>query len=136
MTDDANDKKAKVLHTRVSSELEQDLKSKAAQLGISVSNLVRNVLLNTVDLVESVVADSARVAGSAKKLTDPIAPPIEDPSTIVGWQELTLNLNAICSQCNGILEKGDKAAIALPISSANPVALCLHCLRKTERAEI
>ena len=121
-------RKQKVLHTRVSATLEQDLKSKAAHLGISVSNLVRNALLNTVDLVEAVVVDSARVAGSAKNLANPDAAPIRDSQAIIGWQELILNLNAICSECNAILARGEKAAVALPIDSSNPRARCLSCL--------
>jgi hypothetical protein len=121
-------RKQKVLHTRVSATLEKDLKSKAAHLGISVSNLVRNALLNTVDLVETVVVDSARVAGSAKNLANPEAPPIRETGTIIGWQELTLNLNAICTECNAILARGEKAAIALPIVSGNPRTRCLACL--------
>jgi hypothetical protein len=120
-------KKQKVLHTRVSEELEQDLKSKAAHLGISVSNLVRNVLLNTVDLVETVVVDSARIADSARGLASPTAPPPHKSRAVVGWQELTLNLNAICARCNEILRKGEKAAVAVPISDP-PSVLCPGCL--------
>ena len=128
MTTNNSGKKQKVLHTRVSADLEKDLKSKAAHLGISVSNLVRNALLNTVDLVESVVVDTARVAGSAKNLANPDATSNQEAPPIIGWQEVTLNLNAICAQCNEILAKGSKGAIALPIASANPVARCLACL--------
>ena len=137
MADDASDKKEKVLHTRVSADLETHLKSKAAQLGVSVSNLVRNALLHTVDLVETVVADSARVAGSAKNLTNPNAEPIQEAAQpIVGWQEVILNLNAICSGCNTILRKGDKAAIALPVTGPNPQARCHDCLPQTETTEV
>ena len=128
MTDKDTNRKQKVLHTRVSADLEKDLKTKATHLGISVSNLVRNALLNTVDLVETVVADGARVAGSAKNLTDTTAAPIEEPGTVVGWQEVTVNLNAICSQCNTILPRGEKAVIALPTSEKNVQARCLGCL--------
>ena len=128
MTVSDSGRKQKVLHTRVSADLEKDLKSKAAHLGISVSNLVRNALLNTVDLVEAVVADSARVAGSAKNLANPDSPPVQDQRPVVGWQEVTLNLNAICTQCNTILPKGEKAVIALPIVSHQPRTRCLDCL--------
>jgi hypothetical protein len=126
MVEKESSKKEKVLHTRVSEDLEKDLKSKATQLGVSVSNLVRNTLLNTMDLVENVVADGARVAGSAKDLT---GPDITQPqkNTIVGWQELTLNLNAVCEQCNEILPKGQKAGVGLPMSQT-PVVRCLPCL--------
>jgi len=128
MTGSGSSRKQKVLHTRISTALEKDLKSKAAQLGISVSNLVRNTLLNTADLVEGVVADSARVAGSARDLANPEAVSVPDSGTIIGWQELILNLNAVCSECNVILPKGSKAAIALPILSGSPRTRCPGCL--------
>ena len=128
MTDGSSGRKQKVLHTRISAALEKDLKSKAAQLGISVSNLVRNTLLNTADLVEGGVADSARVAGSARNLANPDAAPSPESATIIGWQEVILNLNAICLECNAILPRGSRAALALPILSGNPRARCLACL--------
>jgi len=130
MADRDSGKKQKVLHTRVSADLERDLKSRATQLGVSVSNLVRNTLLNTVDLVETVVADSARVADSAKNLAEPGAhrsPPSPSPSPL-GWQEVTLNLNAVCAKCNQILPRGERAAFALPLRPDAPQTRCLPCL--------
>ncbi len=47
MTDSDNEKKAKVLHTRVPASLENELKTRARGLGLSVSTLVRNILGNT-----------------------------------------------------------------------------------------
>ena len=61
-------KKERVLHTRISDALDRELRDKAAELGVSVSKLVRNALLTTVDLVENIVADSARVAENATNL--------------------------------------------------------------------
>ena len=63
--DDERDKKPNVIHTRVPDALDQEIKKRAAGLGLSVSNLVRNVLLNTFGLVEGVISDSANVARSA-----------------------------------------------------------------------
>ena len=60
--------KERVLHTRISDALDRELRDKAAELGISVSKLVRNALLSTVDLVENIVVDSARVAENATNL--------------------------------------------------------------------
>jgi hypothetical protein len=125
-----NSKKQKVIHTRVSENLEKDLKTKAAQLGISVSNLVRNVLVNTAELVENVVVDSARIANPGKNITSSNSASVEPSSTIIGWQELILNLNAICFKCNAILQKGSKAAVALPINPKNNISVCLDCLGK------
>ena len=47
-------KKERVLHTRISDALDRELRDKAAELGVSVSKLVRNALLTTVDLVENI----------------------------------------------------------------------------------
>ena len=138
-------KKERVLHTRISDALDRELRDKAAELGVSVSKLVRNALLTTVDLVENIVADSARVAENATNFgnqfnrAEPNQPAsaVEESDSpnesfeadqIIGWQELTLNLNAICGQCNEILPKGSKAAIGLTMSGGSTQVLCEGCL--------
>jgi hypothetical protein len=126
MTDDA--KKEKVIHTRVSEDLERDLKNRASQLGISVSNLVRNVLTNTVDLVETIVLDSARVAGSAKEFAQAKPKDENIAAEIVGWQELVLNVNAVCLRCNEILPHGTRAAVAIRDVIDSSTVRCLTCL--------
>ena len=147
-------KKERVLHTRISDALDRELRDKAAELGVSVSKLVRNALLTTVDLVENIVADSARVAENATNLgsqfnrgdereetsqpaATPQAPPPApiEPGQIIGWQELTLNLNAICMQCNDILAKGTKAAIGITMSGGAPQVLCEICLKVLREEE-
>ena len=126
MTDEP--KKEKVIHTRVSEDLERDLKDRASQLGISVSNLVRNVLTNTVDLVETIVLDSARVAGSAKEFAQPTAKASGPEDPVVGWQELVLQINAVCVECNALLPVGSKAAVAVRSAIDATTVLCLDCL--------
>jgi hypothetical protein len=123
--------KDRVLQARIPRHLDEELRGHAEQLGLSVSTVVRNVLLNTFQLVEGVVADSARVARVAQGAR-PFAPSAEtqDPpgrSRVVGWQEAVLNLNGICEHCNDILLKGSRAAVGLPVQ-ARPVLLCAACL--------
>lgn len=65
-TDDADEKKERVIHTRVPESLEAELRQKAQDLGISVSNLVRNVLGHAFGLVGDVVADSHAIARAAR----------------------------------------------------------------------
>ena len=89
MTEDS-EKKKRVIHTRVPESLDKELKEKASTLGVSVSNLVRNVLLNAFGLVEGIVVDSARIAESTKKET------ASDDDAVIGWQELNqLTLNPL-----------------------------------------
>ena len=47
-------RKAKVLHTRISKQLDESLRSAADEMRVPVSNLVRNVLEDVFDVVETV----------------------------------------------------------------------------------
>ena len=46
--------KDRVLQARIPEHLDEELRDRAEQLGLSVSTVVRNVLLNTFELVEVV----------------------------------------------------------------------------------
>ena len=142
------DPKDKVLHTRIPEQLEQQLKDHAENMGLSVSSIVRNVLINTFNLVEDVVTDSAKIAfGATRSMSKPKSQDhssADDPtetekpmkaqhpeSHIYGWQTLTLNMNAVCHQCNDILPKGSAAAMGLPLTHP-PVFLCQSCLTQLQ----
>jgi hypothetical protein len=122
------EKKERVIHTRVSETLDEELREKAASLGLSVSNLVRNVLQNTLGLVEGIVADSASVARSARGEATPAAAAPAANAPIIGWQTVVLNLNAICSTCNDILAKGSDAAIGVTDRPGPKPVMCPACL--------
>lgn len=114
------------MQARIPEQLDDELRNHAKELGLSVSTIVRNVLLNTFDLVEGVVTDSSQIArtltGWAAAPSSPVA---ED--TVIGWQEAILNRNGVCEQCNVILPVGQRAAIGVP-ASARATLLCLECL--------
>lgn len=146
---DERERKEKVLHARISESLDQELRTKAASLGLSVSNLVRNILLNTFGLVEDVLSDSASIARSARGEPEPparraatshaVARERGEPapasvgaaSPIVGWQESLLAVNAVCERCNKILAKGSKGAIAVREVPGPRTVLCSKCLKET-----
>ena len=126
--------KDRVLQARIPQQLDEELKDRAEQLGLSVSTVVRNVLLHTFDLVEGVVADSAQLARviQGRKVPSPTPASLEPPdngdeAAVIGWQEAVLNRNGICEQCNEILPMGQRAAVGVPVQ-ARPVLLCLDCL--------
>ena len=124
--------KDRVLQARIPQDLDEELRGHAEQLGISVSTVVRNVLLNTFELVEGVVVDSTKLArvvqGRSSRSKPTATAATEDTAThVIGWQEAVLNLNGICDQCNCILHKGERAAVGVPVG-ARPVLLCLPCL--------
>ncbi len=125
MSDEKDERKERVLHTRVPPSLDDQLKQRARSLGMSVSTIVRHVLLNTFGLVEDIVTDSTNAA-LALGGQDPVASlavtrrrarPGErdagEDDEVLGWQEAVLNLNAVCSRCNAVLCKGSRAAIGV-----------------------
>jgi hypothetical protein len=132
------ERKERVLHTRVPQSLDNQLKRRARNLGLSVSTVVRHVLLNTFGLVEDIVTDSTNVALSVAG-EDPAADEqrrtrrttrADDngSAVVVGWQEAILNLNAVCDRCNAVLSKGTRAAIAVLDGPGRPTFLCKRCL--------
>lgn len=144
---DERELKEKVLHARISETLDQELRTKAASLGLSVSNLVRNILLNTFGLVEDVLSDSANIAHSARGEPEPKARATHadarvsgqgrvraastaSPSPIVGWQESMLAVNAVCDRCNKILAKGSKGAVAVREVPGPRTVICPKCLKE------
>jgi hypothetical protein len=110
--------KDRVLQARIPEHLDEEIRTRAEQLGISVSTVVRNVLFHTFNLVEGVVTDSAQIARVLKAREAP---------AVIGWQEAVLNKNGICEKCNAILPMGARAAVGVPVQP-RPVMLCLDCL--------
>ncbi len=115
--------KERVLHTRIPESLDEAIRARAAGLGMSVSNLVRNVLGNALEVVEA-------AAGLA-----PPRPPPRGAAVVLGWQEAVLARNAVCDRCNDILPRGSKAAIAVvePDGAAPRPIRCLPCLEELDR---
>jgi hypothetical protein len=121
--------KDRTLQARIPEQLDDELRDQAEQLGLSVSTVVRNVLLNTFELVEGVVSDSAQLARTIQgRAPAPATKPEAEPEPeIIGWQEAVLNRNGVCENCNRILTKGESAAVGIPVQT-RPVLLCLECL--------
>lgn len=113
----------RVLHTRIPESLDEAIRARAAGLGMSVSNLVRNVLANALEVVEA-------AAGLA-----PPVPRAPGAPVVLGWQEAVLARNAVCDRCNQILPRGSRAAIAVvePVGAAPRPIRCLSCLEEIDR---
>ena len=134
------ERKERVIHTRVPESLEAQLRKRAEDLGISVSNLVRNVLGHAFGLVGGVMADGhaiaraargepARTATPAHTVTSPPAPAAPSIDDVLGWQPIVLGKNAVCARCNAILPRGTDAAVGL----GTQLVACLACLEELRR---
>jgi hypothetical protein len=126
-----------VIHARVSESLDDEIRRRAGSLGLSVSNLVRNVLQNTFGLVEDIVADSAEIARSARAARGRPGPShdtgradarhADEPPRVLGWQLARLAVNAICERCNTILPRGHEASIGVVAGGGAPPIRCIGC---------
>jgi len=129
---DEPEAKDRVIHTRVPESLEAHLRERANELGMSVSNLVRNVLGHAFGLVGDVVADSHAIAraarGDKKSGATPVgaAPSAASIDDVVGWQSIVLGKNAVCARCNSILPRGKSAAIG----AGTQLIVCPPCLEE------
>jgi hypothetical protein len=137
---DLEERKERVLHTRVPESLDRYIKRRAQNLGMSVSTVVRNVLLSTFGLVEDIMIDSANIALSitgedvnpwgARARGSTAGDGAPAASGILGWQEAVLNLDAVCARCNAVLRKGTRAAIGVRERAGPQVIICTKCLSR------
>ena len=130
---DDDEPKDRVLHTRIPESLEDAIKSKARRLRIPVSNLVRNVLEQTFQLVEDVVGDGLEIASTARRGAARVRQAAtgagSETAGIYGWQELILNRDERCAHCSVELDRGTPACRGLSDRpDARPVFLCLVCV--------
>ncbi|MCX5746205.1 MAG: hypothetical protein NT062_27325 [Proteobacteria bacterium] len=130
--DDDRDRKERVIHTRVPERLETELRERAEGLGISVSNLVRNVLGHAFGLVGDVAADAHAIARAARGDRERVVPTTTPPTVddVLGWQPIVLGKNAVCARCNEILPKGRDAALGIAEHGGCKVIVCVGCLEE------
>jgi hypothetical protein len=129
------ERKERVIHTRVPESLEAHLRQRAEDLGISVSNLVRNVLGHAFGLVGGVVADGHAVARAARGgRSGAAAPAAPAPGTavddVLGWQPLVLGKNAVCARCNALLPRGSDAATGVTEHGDTRLVICKPCVEQ------
>jgi hypothetical protein len=135
-------RKDRLIQTRVPRDLESTLKQEARRQGVTVSQLIRNILGSAFDLVEDVVADvdqivtdsvalaqqvsrgARRIAETArgKDEANPLAP-------VEAWNRVVLNRDVTCTRCRAEIVKGEEAYAGLR-GQASPIRawLCSRCI--------
>ena len=134
MSPTPDDRKERVITARVPEALDDAIRRRATSLGLSVSNLVRNVLQNSLGLVEDIVADSAEIARLARGERSRSAPQLPAPSVprVLGWQLVRLAVNAVCEVCNAVLPRGSHAAVGVLESAGAIPVRCEKCLENSD----
>ncbi len=150
------ERKERVLHTRVSDALAEDIRRMAEDLRVPASNLVRNVLEeafsmveavseNVGDLIEDVVGEADRARERMRQRhrhrrprsfrgKDPLqreaatAPERGEFPDVIGWQSLILNRPQRCADCDEPMERGQQAYFGLTATGAASTALCGDCM--------
>lgn len=131
-------RKERVIHTRVPAVLDRELKRLAENLKVPVSNVIRTILEDAVDTLDSVgqlaegelrdVADRLSRHRTALKKKRARGSLLEG---VVGFQELTLaSDDERCGGCLQALLIGEKAFLGVRDAAGPRVLLCPDCLSK------
>jgi hypothetical protein len=123
---DGGGKKERVLHTRVPAVLERELKRFADNLRVPVSNLVRTILEDALQVAdaatENVEERLKRAAKHLEKEREKLKKRMEhDPlEGIEAFQEVTLAVAAVCAKCERELPRGTRAHLGIPAEEPRP----------------
>jgi hypothetical protein len=127
-------RKDRLIQTRVPEKLESTLKDEAKRRRTTVSQMIRNILEDSFDLVDGVVAnvdqivvdsvelaqkvgrDARRIGQIGQDIVRDIAPcrtPLSDAEErlagVQAWNEVVLNQHIACTKCGAELPRGRKA---------------------------
>jgi hypothetical protein len=129
------EKKERVIHTRVPAVLEAELKRFAENLRVPVSNLIRTILEDAVNVADKATESVERQLHTAaqkvnderEKLRRTIARP--DPlEGVYGFQPLVMNVHSACAKCSAALEPGTEAHLAMSDRPGPRQFVCPSCL--------
>jgi len=134
----SSEKKERVLHTRIPAVLEAELKSAAAALRIPVSNLVRTILEDAVDIADRAgghVEDRLqRAARSMRDERERIRARVErlDPlADVVAYQKVQMAVDGHCAKCGTELHAGEDGLLAIASKPGPAVFVCRGCQPET-----
>ncbi len=140
-------RKDRLIQTRVPSDLETTLKEEAKRRRLTVSHLIRNILEDTFDLVDSVVSDAEEIVSDSVRLAKTMRlgaqrmasatrgeqpdakEEASDLSHVYAWNEVVLHKPVSCTRCGTEIATGERGFTGLSDDRDQPRAwLCPRCI--------
>jgi len=132
-------RKDRLIQTRVPRDLESTLKEEAKRRRLTVSHLIRNVLEDTFELVDGVVADVDQIVSDSVSLARNVSRNVsklaaagqgeprqaakeedEVPTAdetehdhVYAWNEVVLHKPTACARCSDTIERGEPGFVGL-----------------------
>ena len=142
-------RKDRLIQTRVPRQLESTLKQEARRQRLTVSHLIRNMLEESFQLVDGVVADANKIVSDSVNLARTVGrgavrvaaasrnealpenpdPDGDDLDHVYAWNEVVLHKAASCSRCGAEIARGETGYAGLSDAPGRPRAwLCAGCI--------
>ncbi len=112
----------KVVHTRISDETYDKLSKDAKKRRVTISNLVRNIVEDSLDLSSEVF----------NLVDEKLRKKLHREDAILGYQSITLNKDTVCDFCGKDVSKGSSINLAFLENSAKKLTVCDNCKKKQE----
>jgi len=139
----AKERKDRLLQTRITPSLYEQVVERAAALRIPVSNLIRIILEDSPRLVTDVVDESMNIAqalgsedGARRQRKRSEAPPVSPPAadeTPVAWQSVAIGRRMHCGDCSKTLYPAEEAHMGLGADGRPLLFVCPECYQKRAR---
>ena len=116
-------RKEEYLGARVPRELRSKVIARAAELGIPVSILIRNILEQAFSTADGQDRQSGRQetdTTAGQKIAGAFA-------SVIGWEQITLNRDMHCSACGTTIPSGSVVTLGLAAPGEDHVILCGKC---------
>ena len=137
-----NARKERVLHTRIPAALDHEIKRVADALRVPVSNLVRQILEDSVEFVGSARAAVNQIQDEVghdrahlrerwaryRELFAQLGAVTRRHGSVYGWQPLIMSVRGSCAVCAVALDAGATAYVGVSDEPAKRVFRCEHCV--------
>jgi hypothetical protein len=129
------ERKDRLIQTRVADDLDATLREEAKKRRLSVSQLIRNVLEDTFDLVDDVVNETAKLAQTVRRdalrirdSAQGLARKKDPRQQVESWQSVLLSGPTRCIHCKKELTEGQPAFMGISSDPAvRPIWVCMDC---------